>query len=79
MAPIAAPSEVTALQEKWVTAEGPTPLGAQIGSSAFSTRAKYCHNGGMASAPSSGTDPDRRQLRGSMIGTHGPHRGTLRS
>jgi hypothetical protein len=30
--------------------EGPTPLGAQMGSSAWAPAPKYCHNGGMALA-----------------------------
>jgi hypothetical protein len=46
--------------------------------SRFHDRSKYCHNGGMASAPSSRTDATAGSW-GSMIGTHGPHRGTLRS
>src|SRR4029450_9229440 len=33
---------------------------------------KYCRNGGMAFAPRSRTDANRRQLWGSMIGTFGP-------
>jgi hypothetical protein len=39
-------------------------LGAQMGSSAFfHDRSKYCHNGGMASAPSSRTRRNCRRLR----------------
>ena len=37
-------------------------------------RDKYCHNGGMTSAASLRTDATRRQLRGSVIRTHGPLR-----
>jgi hypothetical protein len=35
VAPIAAPPEVAALQEKELEAEGPKPLGAEMSSSAF--------------------------------------------
>jgi hypothetical protein len=44
----------------------------------FSSREKYCHDGGMAFAPSSRTDATAGRW-GSMIGTFGPLYGTLRS
>jgi hypothetical protein len=52
-APNAAPSEVAALQEKWVTAEGADAFGCAdaLECLLLSRREKYCHNGGMAFAP----------------------------
>jgi hypothetical protein len=74
--------EVVVLQEKCLTGRGPTRLGAQMSSNGFflvPSADKYCHNGGMAFGHSSRTDANRRQLWGSTIGAHGPHRSTLRS
>jgi hypothetical protein len=44
----------------------------------FEQGEKYCHNGGMASAPNSRTDATAGH-GGSMIGTFGPLYGALRS
>src|SRR5215218_4027924 len=82
MAPVAAPSEVTALQGKWFLPPGAMPLGAQMGSSAVSPREQtreVLPQRGHGLRPQLGHRRDRRQLRGSMIGSEGARRCTLRS
>jgi hypothetical protein len=64
MAHSGGPMKTGGLQGKVDGVRGPRPLGAGMDSSAFHGENKYCHNGGMASAPSSRTRRDYRRLRG---------------
>jgi hypothetical protein len=55
-------------------AGGPTPLGAEMSSSAFCLGGgKYCHTGSLSFAPVSG--PWRRAQIAELAGVHHHHRG----